>query len=115
MSTSLLLATFSAFLAGTVHAQSSNEARKYAVLSLIGDALTVITYQPSTGSSLDTNRSESISMPDRVARFVGGHLSVAHSAAAREHIVDAEFVARSSSTGALSFHPCSMTNFGVTC
>ena len=35
---------------------------RYVVLSLIGDALTVITYQSTTGSSMDTNRHESVPM-----------------------------------------------------
>src|SRR5882672_4015577 len=64
MSTNLLLATFLVFLAGTAHAQTANEARKYAVLSLIGDALSVISYQPRTGSSIDTNRHELIPITD---------------------------------------------------
>lgn len=53
-------------LAGASHAQSSGEAgvRKYAVLSLIGDALNVVIYQLTTGSNNDTNRHESIPFPD---------------------------------------------------
>jgi hypothetical protein len=35
---------------------------RYVVLSSIGDALTVITYQSTTGSSMDTNRHESVPM-----------------------------------------------------
>lgn len=49
----LLLAT-----AGS--ASPENEARVYAVLSLVGDKINVVTYQGATGSSLDRNVHESI-------------------------------------------------------
>lgn len=44
-------------------AQAQSAARRYAVLSLIGDSLTVVTYQPATGSHLDRNHHQSLAMP----------------------------------------------------
>jgi ribosomal protein S12 len=46
--------------AGQVAAQPSVAAPKYAVLSLIGEKFNVVTFKPSTGSSLDRNTRESI-------------------------------------------------------
>jgi hypothetical protein len=40
------------------------EARKYAVISLIGDRLTVVTHVMTTGSRIDKNRRESFDLPD---------------------------------------------------
>jgi hypothetical protein len=64
MALRFLLVTVLAVLAGSTHAEvaSDGSAPRYAVLSLIGDALTVVTYQSSTGSSMDTNRHESMPM-----------------------------------------------------
>ena len=64
MALRFLLVTLLVVLTGTTHAETATDggAPRYAVLSLIGDALTVITYQSSTGSSMDTNRHESIPM-----------------------------------------------------
>jgi hypothetical protein len=64
MALRFLLVTVLAVLAGSTHAEvaSDGSAPRYAVLSLIGDALTIVTYQSSTGSSMDTNRHESIPM-----------------------------------------------------
>lgn len=48
----------------SIHAGSDAEHRKYAAISLIGDSLTVVTYQPSTGSHLDRNIQATIALPD---------------------------------------------------
>jgi hypothetical protein len=48
-------------IAPTAHAA---EAQKYAVVSLIGESLTITTFQPTTGSRLDTNIKETFVMPD---------------------------------------------------
>ena len=56
---------FAVFL-GSAHGQSeiNRSERTYAVLSLIGDVLHVVTYQPRTGTSRDPNRRESIALAD---------------------------------------------------
>lgn len=40
--------------------------RKYAVLSLIGDSLTVVTYRPSIGSQIDRNDHKTFALPDAI-------------------------------------------------
>jgi hypothetical protein len=64
----LALVACLALVAAPTHAQpeGSAGARKYAVLSLIGDALSVVTYQPRTGSLGDAHRREAIPVPDAV-------------------------------------------------
>jgi hypothetical protein len=58
---SLFLTLFAASLfGGHVAAQPTVGAPKYAVLSLIGEKFGVVTFNPSTGSSLDRNSRESI-------------------------------------------------------
>lgn len=49
---------------GTVSAE--NDARVYSVMSLVGDQINVVNYQPVTGSSLDRNVHNSIPVKDRV-------------------------------------------------
>jgi hypothetical protein len=39
--------------------------RTYAVLSLVGDSMNVVSFQMATGSNIDRNRHESIPVPDR--------------------------------------------------
>ena len=51
----LVLATLLPALALPVHAQAPQAAPTYAVISLVGDRLDVVTYQPRTGSLLDAN------------------------------------------------------------
>jgi hypothetical protein len=51
---------------GAVGAAAQEIARKYAVVSLIGDSISVVTYHGSTASSLDRNRTESLPVSDRV-------------------------------------------------
>lgn len=41
-------------------------ATKYAVLSLIGDAMTLVTYAPQVGSRLDTNQRDPVALKDPV-------------------------------------------------
>jgi hypothetical protein len=65
-----LLVTVLAVLTGSTHAETASDANapRYAVLSLIGDALTVVTYQASTGSSMDANRHvEILALTRRIA------------------------------------------------
>ena len=51
-----------AVLSAATNAETVTDEPRYVVLSLIGDELTVITYQSTTGSSMDTNRHESVPM-----------------------------------------------------
>ena len=39
---------------------------RFAVLSLIGESMTVVTYQPAVGSNLDKNLHETITLPDAI-------------------------------------------------
>lgn len=39
---------------------------RFAVLSLIGESMTVVTYQPAVGSNLDKNLHETVTMPDAI-------------------------------------------------
>ncbi len=50
-------------LATAASASPENEVRVYAVLSLVGDQINVVTYQGDTGSSLDHNTHQSIPVP----------------------------------------------------
>jgi hypothetical protein len=60
-----LAVVFSLMLSvASAQAGSDSEPRKYAVISLIGDSLTVVTYRPGTGSQLDRNVRETIALPD---------------------------------------------------
>lgn len=45
-------------------ASAADGPRTYAVISLIGDKMSVVTYQMSTGSGIDRNRRETIDMTD---------------------------------------------------
>ncbi|MBC7995409.1 MAG: hypothetical protein H7Z15_19430 [Rhizobacter sp.] len=45
-------------------ASAAEGPRTYAVISLIGDKMSVVTYQMSTGSNIDRNRRETIDMTD---------------------------------------------------
>jgi hypothetical protein len=53
-----------ALLGAMANAAHAAEAQKYAVVSLIGESLTITTFQPTTGSRLDTNIKETFVMPD---------------------------------------------------
>ena len=52
-----------ASIAGLILGSSAQAAPSYAVLSLVGDKLDVVTYQPTTGSRLDTNTHVPLVMP----------------------------------------------------
>lgn len=43
---------------------SAQDGRKYAILSLVGDKLTVVQREMTTGSNLDTNRRTEVPLPD---------------------------------------------------
>ena len=45
-------------------AASAQDGRRYAVLSLVGDKLTVVTREMTTGSHLDSNRRTEVDLPD---------------------------------------------------
>jgi hypothetical protein len=60
-----LLVAFLACLSA-ITAQAGDATRKYAVLSLIGDSMTVVGYVSATGANLSQNRSESLSLGSRV-------------------------------------------------
>ncbi len=64
MSIEFLLATVLALLAGAAHSQTDAGARKYAVLSLVGDELSVVTYQPRKRTTGDENVHESLPISD---------------------------------------------------
>ncbi len=51
----LALAALLPALAAPVHAQAPQKAPTYAVISLVGDRLDVVTYQPQTGTLMDAN------------------------------------------------------------
>lgn len=64
---SLVLSLCAATLfGGPMAAQSAVEVPKYAVLSLIGEKFEVVTFKPSTGSSLNQNARESIMLQSNV-------------------------------------------------
>lgn len=50
----------------TAMAEPASTPRKYAVLSVIGDSLTIVTFQPGTGSRLDRNVRSTIVLPSPV-------------------------------------------------
>lgn len=58
----VLLASVVAGRAGAQDAAAG--ARRWAALSLVGDHLTVVTYQPKVGSSVDTNLRETLPLAD---------------------------------------------------
>jgi hypothetical protein len=59
-----LLATPLVLLPALLHAQTGGDAprRRYAVISLVGDRMYVVVYQTQTGTILDANRRESVSL-----------------------------------------------------
>ena len=61
-----LLATPLLLLPALLHAQANGDAprRRYAVISLVGDKMYVVVYQTQTGTTLDANRRESVSLGD---------------------------------------------------
>jgi len=52
-----------AAIAGLTLAAAADAAPSYAVLSLVGDKLDIVTYQPVTGSQLDSNSHTTLAMP----------------------------------------------------
>lgn len=51
---------------GASHAQAINvEQENLAVLSLVGDAMTIVSFVPATGSHVDTNHHQTLPLPDR--------------------------------------------------
>ena len=56
-----LIAGFVAYLTATAAVYADEAARRYAVLSLIGDSMTVVVYVIETGSHMDRHRHESVS------------------------------------------------------
>ena len=76
----LVWALFFAVCFGHAHAQTdaASPAKKYAVISLIGESLTVTNFRFTTGSHLDTNATEAMPMPD--ARLDRAVLSAADGA-----------------------------------
>ena len=58
----LALCTLLPVAAASANAQTSPAAPTYAVLSLVGDELDAVTYQPQTGSLLNTNSHQAIPM-----------------------------------------------------
>ena len=61
---SLALALLSALISVTARADSLAAASKYAVLSLIGDSMTIVTYAKAAGSHIDQNQHQSIPLAD---------------------------------------------------
>lgn len=59
------LVSLSLWMASAIAGPDAGQ-RKYAVLSLIGDSLTVVTYRPSTGSHLDQNVQQTVVLPDAI-------------------------------------------------
>lgn len=53
-----------AFLVLVSAAASAQDGRKYAILSLVGDKLTVVQREMTTGSNLDLNRRTEVPLPD---------------------------------------------------
>jgi hypothetical protein len=51
-------------LAGAVHAAAADAPRTYGILSLAGDAISVVTYVPEIGSRMDTNDKQVYSLGD---------------------------------------------------
>jgi hypothetical protein len=49
---------------GAAAARAQAAAPSYAVISLLADRISMVTYQQSTGSRLDTNRKKEVPMPD---------------------------------------------------
>ena len=58
--------TTACLLVASATAVSAAAASKYAVLSLIGDSMTVVTYAPAVGSRLDRNLREAVLVKDPV-------------------------------------------------
>jgi len=56
----LLLSLLVLLIAVSAAARADSQARRYAALSLIGDVLTVVTYQPQIGSRMDTNKRDRV-------------------------------------------------------
>ena len=52
-----------ASIAGLLLGGSAHAAPSYAVLSLVGDKLDVVTYQMATGSKLDANSHNALALP----------------------------------------------------
>jgi hypothetical protein len=61
-----LAASFAVLLSTSGCVSAENEARFYVVVSLVGDQINVVNYQPTTGSSLDHNLHKSILVKDTV-------------------------------------------------
>jgi len=59
----LALACLTVSSASLVHAAAGDDS--YAVVSLIGDEMSIVRYEPSVGSSLDQNVRQAVPMPDR--------------------------------------------------
>ena len=62
MKHALLIAGFLAYLTVTAAGYADEAPRRYAVLSLIGDSMTVVVYVMETGTHLDRNRQEPVSL-----------------------------------------------------
>ncbi|KNZ30669.1 MAG: hypothetical protein AD742_21685 [Methylibium sp. NZG] len=53
-------------VAGALSAHAADAPRKYAVLSLIGDSLTLVTHRPSVGTRVDPNIRDTVALSDPV-------------------------------------------------
>ncbi|GAA5178844.1 hypothetical protein GCM10025771_19010 [Niveibacterium umoris] len=66
-----LIAAYSALVLLSNAAWAETRTQKYAVISLVGDALTLVTHQPVTGSRIDRNIKHAMPDPERsMDRFV---------------------------------------------
>lgn len=92
-----------AFLAGLAAAVHAAPVQKVAIVSAFGDAFTVVTYQPSTGSRLDRNEKQTVPVPDHAFdtyAVQAGKAMIAKTAAGVEAVgLDVEV---SSSVGAIA-------------